>query len=188
MSPSLAAAFWSHVWQCAHRQPCTTCCWPWKAIECTLNWRCVWQQYGRFVYKTSPLHGGCQVSAYRMAYELTHGVLLFHGRTLLLCHQCHFGPCCNPWHLRPGTASDNIRDNTRRSPQRSIVLPDGRRWSYAEACVSDEAFREALDHKRVWAGPVAQPYRHRERDLGAVSWRAWNVHHLPHTKQATNSS
>lgn len=176
---TLEARFWAKVWRCTHRQPCTKCCWPWKEIECTLNWRCVWQQYGRFVYKAAPLHGGCAAPAYRMAYELTHGVLLFQGRTLQLCHQCHFGPCCNPWHIRPGTPSDNRRDNDRRRPQRVIVLPDGRQWPYADACVADAAFREALDYKRVWAGPVAQPVRFRERDLGAVDPRSWAAHRWP---------
>jgi hypothetical protein len=120
-------SFWSRVWQCAHRHPCKRCCWPWlRSLVRPLTFS-TWQAHPVFIHPI--LTGGQQIGAYRLAYILCHGALLF-PRIITICHQCHFGPCCNPAHLRAGTQSDNARDHRgkyhygRGYPP--VRLPDGR--------------------------------------------------------------
>ncbi len=68
-------------------------CWPWKAFA---N-----KGYGRFKLD------GSQKQAHRVAYLLTFGAF---DKSLLVCHKCDNGLCCNPDHLFLGTPSDNNRD------------------------------------------------------------------------------
>lgn len=133
---TLEEAFWPKVWQCTHHQPCKKCCWPWKSVDCMANLRSVWKKHIVFYHRAFPINGVITTPAHRMAYELTRGFLAMRGVGLHVCHQCHFGPCCNGWHVLPGSPSDNREDNRRRSPRHQIVLPDGRIWSYAEAQVT----------------------------------------------------
>ena len=159
---ALEEAFWSNVWQCRHRRPCKKCCWPWKKIELSANWKCIWETHATFYHKELPR----PLAAYRVAYELTRGLLLIRGHAFPMCHQCHFGPCCNPWHVLPGSSSDNGHDRRRHTIQaRSIILPDGRRWSYTVACSAQEAFYEARDYQRIFAGPIPKHFCHLEREV-----------------------
>lgn len=73
-------------------------CWPWTN-GCHNG-------YGVFWYK------GKNVRANRFALEITSGPPPFDGAMSL--HSCHNPPCCNPNHLRWGTALDNHDDKTIR--------------------------------------------------------------------------
>lgn len=153
--------FWAKVWRCAHRYPCKKCCWPWREIDVTLNWKCVWKEHGIFSDRT--LHPLTPIAAYRFAYELRVGTISFHGRSFHMCHQCHFGPCCNPWHIAPGSSSDNAKDTHHgRLP---IRLPDGRVWVYAQACMNQKAFYEAYSYGRIWAGATPLYFWDMEKEL-----------------------
>lgn len=160
---SLVHPFWSSLWQCAHRHPCKKCCWPSRRIDVTLNWKYVW--YASATVLDSALAPPRHVFAYRFAYELTHGRLLSYGRALHLCHQCHFRPCCNPSHLCPASLSDNAKDRQYARRYRSIRLPDGRHWSYADACAKQNAFQDARSYLRVFAGPIPPRFQWLESDL-----------------------
>ena len=149
----LERMFWPKVWQCTHRYPCKRCCWPWRAIDTTVNWKCIWQEHPLFKSKK---HGiPTQLAASRIAYELRFGTIAFPTRAFHACHQCHFGPCCNPSHILIGSRQDNAHDQApaRRNPP-SIVLPDGRVWLYRDACVSQSCYLQAIRFQRVWAGPI----------------------------------
>lgn len=147
-----ATAFWGNVWQCTHKHPCKRCCWPWKGIDVSLNWKYVWHEDALYPdYDRVPAR---YLAVYRLAYALTYGDLLPWSRAVHLCHQCHFRPCCNPSHLIPGSSSDNIHDKRRARLHRAITLPDGCTWTYADACTTQEAFYEAQSYCRVWAGPI----------------------------------
>jgi hypothetical protein len=75
------------------------------------------------------LTSGRAMAVHRVAFVLWHQTLLLPG--IVICHQCHFGPCCNPCHLRAGTQSDNARDNGGKNMCSNwyppVLLPDGRR-------------------------------------------------------------
>ena len=117
-------AFWANVWQCTHRHPCKRCCWPWRGngFTCTpSSWRL------HFLFNDKEITHGRSLGVYRVAYILTHRTMIFPG--LVVCHQCAFGPCCNPSHLCLGTPSDNGRDRRGKSKYRygcpPIYFPNG---------------------------------------------------------------
>ncbi len=58
-------------------------------------------------------HGvGMKRLAYRITYELLHGVSLTSDQLLL--HQCDTPACCNPHHTRIGTHKENMQDMRKR--------------------------------------------------------------------------
>jgi len=77
-------------------------CWPWIGT------------WGGRVRDLRPYftYGGRRTMAYRIVYELVHGVQL--DRKQLLLHACDNGShpigCCNPHHMRIGTERENARD------------------------------------------------------------------------------
>lgn len=163
-SSALVQLFWSKVWQCTHRHPCKRCCWPWKAFEPFLNWKTLWHKHAACALR---LDGETLIGpAHRCAYELQHGPVPFRGHQFHFCHQCHFAPCCNPWHVLPGSASDNGSDRRRLGKNRlPIRLPNGQLWDYAVACLNETYFTEACQYRRVWAGPILKAYPGGERQL-----------------------
>jgi hypothetical protein len=163
ISQELEQAFWAKVWRCDHRWPCKRCCWPWRGVDLSANWKDVWSQHP--VFGDKRLGNPSTITAARFAYGLRTGSIPFRGKRFHLCHQCHFGPCCHPWHVAMGSASDNSRDRIRAQAHRTITLPDGQVWTYAEACARQAAFEEALDYQRVWAGPVTRTVQKLEAEL-----------------------
>ena len=123
-------SFWHKVWSCNH-QNCRKCCWLFQAVNISDNSLDLWQKHCVWIDKDT----GKSIGAHRQAYILFSGTLLLPA--ISLCHQCHFAPCCNPRHLKPGSRYDNGHDNALcRHGGRSrkpICLPDGRHLSYAEA-------------------------------------------------------
>ena len=156
--------FWSKIWQCTHRQPCKRCCWPWKGIDVSANWKYIWEQHA--IFSDKRLGAYSPIAAHRFAYEVRTGSFSFRGRQFPICHQCNFRPCCNLSHLAIGGASDNLHDQSRaRVQRRPVLLPDGRLWGYNEACARQRAFYEAREYLRVWAGEIPEPFRGLEHDL-----------------------
>src|SRR4030095_4832344 len=174
LSSEVDAGFWANVWRCTHRHPCKKCCWPWKTLDLSANWKCIWQQHAVFYHKD--LHGRKQIAAARAAYEFTRGPMLFTGQSFHICHQCHFGPCCNPWHVLPGTWSDNTRDTApSRGPRTPIRLPDGRLWAYDVACAAQASFYDARQALHVYAGTIPLRMRYMEYDLYHPDWKDWRL-------------
>ena len=119
--------FWSKVWRCMHRQPCQRCCWPWHTLLRHPAFT-LWMWKAHPVFSDAWLTGGKKMTVGRVAFLVFHRTLLLPH--IVICHQCHFGPCCNPAHLRAGTQSDNSRDNGGKNLNTNwypaITLPDGR--------------------------------------------------------------
>lgn len=84
-------------------------CWPWTGAT---------RRYG---YGNLRMPDG-NVSAHRVAYADFYGEVP-EGRILL--HTCDTPPCCNPFHLVPGTQRDNLHDMTVKG-RRVTVFPAGR--------------------------------------------------------------
>lgn len=73
-------------------------CWPWKRASFVNG-------YGCFRVKHN------NILAHRFAWQDTNGPIP-DGK--MICHSCDNPPCCNPAHLFPGTAQDNVDDMTRK--------------------------------------------------------------------------
>ena len=70
-------------------------CWPWRGAHDR-------QGYGFLTFE------GRRWQATRFFFTLTIGPI---PKELDLLHRCDNPPCCNPAHLWPGTAKENIRDS-----------------------------------------------------------------------------
>lgn len=91
ITPITLAMFWSKV-----RIPENPSdCWEWTS---TLKEN----GYGRFTFD------GGRALAHRWAYEQLRGPI---PDGLQMRHLCHNRLCCNPMHLIPGTAQENIQDS-----------------------------------------------------------------------------
>lgn len=88
-------------------------CWPWIA-KSRLR-----RGYGLFTLKNGKA-GGLKVIASRVSCFLTHGQAP--EELPLTLHSCDNPPCCNPAHLRWGSAKANVTDAQTRS--RHVSPPD----------------------------------------------------------------
>lgn len=97
-------------------------CWPWTAARTLAG-------YGGFQVGVRVRDG-----AHRLAWKLTHAEDIPAG--LEVCHSCDNPPCCNPAHLRLGTAKDNAADRVARGRQ-SHVGPKGTAHADAKLTEAD---------------------------------------------------
>jgi plasmid maintenance system antidote protein VapI len=67
--------------------------------------------------------GKPQAKAHRVAYELSVGPI---PPGLCILHSCDYPSCCNPAHLRPGTARENWHDQVLRDRCRFTSPPQPR--------------------------------------------------------------
>jgi hypothetical protein len=87
-------------------------CWPWLGGKAHKG-------YGYFFIRNShERHSNGKLKtmnrhAHRVSYEIAKGDTL--GLDVL--HSCDNPPCCNPDHLWPGTALDNMQDKARKGRQ-----------------------------------------------------------------------
>lgn len=68
--------------------------------------------YGKFWFQQS------KQLAHRLAFLFAYGFL---NRNKFVLHSCDNRSCCNPFHLREGTAKENTRDMLDRNRQRTIA-------------------------------------------------------------------
>lgn len=87
-----AAAFWRRVTVWRDRRVC----WPWRGARNAEGYGVVRNGRGQLDY------------AHRVAYRLRKKKGL--GGWLVRHYVCDNPPCCNPYHLRRGTNSDNLTD------------------------------------------------------------------------------
>lgn len=73
-------------------------CWEWTSTKTTKG-------YGKFSFKNK------SVRAHRHAYEIAKGPI---PEGMFVLHSCDNRLCCNPDHLRIGTALDNFEDAMSR--------------------------------------------------------------------------
>lgn len=89
-------------------------CWPWTGALQTAG-------YGALSVD------GKQVTAHRFAWFLTNGEI---PPGKLIRHSCDNPPCCNPWHLSPGTRAQNSQDMVKRGRSatglrhNSVTMPE----------------------------------------------------------------
>lgn len=82
-------------------------CWPWTGGIGSAG-------YGIFEYSSH--HA---TSASRVAFFLTYGA----WPEPMVLHSCDYRPCCNPTHLRAGTAVENERDKWERGRANNVPPP-----------------------------------------------------------------
>lgn len=102
--PLFVERFWSYV-----RRGDPESCWLWQGATDR-------QGYGWFT-RPGPGRRREKLRAHRVALALTDPSS---DQNLLCLHNCDVPGCCNPHHLRWGTASDNVRDRDR--PERRGLL------------------------------------------------------------------
>lgn len=122
-------------------------CWPWKAKSRGVN------GYGLLKH-----FSGANIIASRISCFLAHGAPPYSGARTL--HSCDNPPCCNPQHLRWGTAKDNVEDAMKRkrhiNPPRCHDVP-------------------AWEAKRKKAMPRGQAVWNQSLDETTVR-KIWNLH------------
>ena len=82
-------------------------CWVWKSFVESNG-------YGR-ICSPSGVGGPNAWRTHRLAYLIHYGV---DPGVLFVLHSCDNPPCCNPHHLRLGTAKDNMQDKIKRGRHR----------------------------------------------------------------------
>lgn len=118
--------FWSKVDKSG-----PTDCWPWTGHRHERG-------YGIFWFS------GKNIRANRFALEATSGAPPFEGAMAL--HSCHNPPCCNPNHLRWGTALDNTGDQIIRFGP--LVGENSRRSQITDAA-ADKILHMRMEGYRV---------------------------------------
>lgn len=93
-SGSLLKRFWERVDVQGRDE-----CWEWQAGKYPFG-------HGTIMEK------GKQLLAHRIAWEIANNQEVPEGMYIL--HSCDNPSCCNPAHLRPGTAADNVHDMYER--------------------------------------------------------------------------
>ena len=83
-------------------------CWPWRGYRTPKG-------YGEFCTNNRQ-----RVKAHRLALELRLGRSLRTDECA--CHTCDNPPCCNPWHLWPGSEFENKLDCIRKGRGEDYLL------------------------------------------------------------------
>lgn len=103
LTPTQIARFWSKVDVKRH----DGACWEWTGKK---------TGHGYGIFRIGPRDGLVNLCSHRVAYELVHGPV---PEGLFVLHSCDNRPCCNPAHLRAGTAQDNSDDAVERGRTRT---------------------------------------------------------------------
>lgn len=104
--------FWAYV----RRSDDPNACWEWTRKRLKKNGV---RTYGVTYQGRRPNGKQIAVLAHRVAYQLTHGVVLVGG---VVRHSCDNPPCCNPNHLAFGTQKDNMQDAKQKG---RLSIPRG---------------------------------------------------------------
>jgi len=80
-------------------------CWEWPGRKYPNGYGRIWR-------------GGRDVRTHRYAYLLAKGPI---PEGLMILHSCDNRPCCNPDHLRAGTAKENREDAISRGRVRGVI-------------------------------------------------------------------
>lgn len=96
----------------------------WRRVDRTGGPDACWEWAGS---RTPPGYGhlvrgylgrSVDLYAHRVAFALSHGSI---DPSLDVMHSCDNPPCCNPAHLKQGTAADNMRDRDLKGRCRSGI-------------------------------------------------------------------
>ena len=94
---------WRRVIVCPHGPDCPYCCWSWKGST---------KGYGYGAFEIRVKGAWKKIAASRMMWQLINNHDIPHGCFCL--HHCDNTICTNPWHLYPGTHSENMKDASQR--------------------------------------------------------------------------
>lgn len=145
--------FWKNVDICKHGQHCKKCCWEWMGKAGTTYF------YGK-MYPVARLSLILSDNAF---------ILPMH---IVVCHGCDNPPCCNPYHLWPGTPSDNYQDMlAKQGKSRRVFVPQKPAyWKSAQ----EEKRKKGLPY---WDdnGEIIVP-NYRADPMASRTWEA-NRHH-----------
>lgn len=103
---SFEERFWEKVQICEHGRTCRECCWPWLARRSP-------QGYGQFGWRES----GDTKTRTRLSHTIAYRLTIGEWPKPIGRHTCDNPPCCQPWHIIPGTYAENSRDMTVRGRQ-----------------------------------------------------------------------
>ncbi len=110
-------------------------CWPWTGGTASPDGKYYNGRFGvvqpdgtRKIYVAS-----------RYAFECFHG----HPPEDQVLHSCDNGLCCNPWHLRDGSQSENIKEAIERGRFKIPTNPEGRKVALTDAQVVETRYRIA---------------------------------------------
>lgn len=127
-----AARFWARVDIAEDAEVC----WLWTGPQMGWGYGSVsWWFAGRKV----------TIGAHQIAFWLTHGWRPSE-RGLVTRHRCHTPLCCNPAHLRAGTAAENSADMVGAGRGRGKI---SRGEAHGRARLTEVAVREILIHLRA---------------------------------------
>lgn len=105
--------------------------------------------YGRIGWQ------GTQIVVHRITYQLLVGPV---PEGLQLDHLCNRPPCCNPEHLEPVTAAENMRRAVARRPRRLAPIVHGTKGGYDGHRRRDEP---ACDECKAGAAAYVKAQRHK---------------------------
>lgn len=124
-------SFWSHVAITSDDNEC----WEWQGSMFSTT------GYGRIGIDSRTY------LAHRLAWELTHG----RESRLWILHSCDNPPCCNPNHLREGTAKDNVDDMWLRGRVKVLKGAEHPRAKLNEADIQQirQYLAQGLGYRRI---------------------------------------
>src|SRR5262245_52177383 len=113
---SVLNRFWEKVKVCEHGLACPYCCFEWQAS--TNHWG-----YGMLAMKKNGKW--MPTRAHRIGWEILNDQPLPPDKLAL--HHCDNPPCCNGFHVYPGTFKDNSQDAVQRGRLEGRYHGAGRR-------------------------------------------------------------
>lgn len=142
--------FWKHV--DTHRGPDS--CWPWVGIRRPDGYGvCPYFYSHRDIYR--------EVSTHRQAMRFS---MMAVPVGYMVMHSCDNPPCCNPRHLRFGTAKDNAADRLSRGRQRSILTAESVRDIRARIgsgeTISSIARGYSVRYTAIWNAYKGKTWKH----------------------------
>jgi hypothetical protein len=103
------------------------------------------------------------LSAHRLAWELSFGPI---PEGLMVRHMCHNRLCCNPTHLRIGTAKDNFDDKIKANRAGNSVMKKGE--ENISAKLTSTQVREIRKIQNQTIRQIARDYGVSKSLIGAI--------------------
>jgi hypothetical protein len=97
--------------ECSAARPVSDKDWIMARVEITENGCWEWSRTRHSKGYGNASRNNKSIRAHRYAYEIWNGPI---PDGMMVLHSCDNPPCCNPDHLRLGTAHDNMMDAIRR--------------------------------------------------------------------------
>lgn len=106
---------------------------------------------------------GTKYIAYRIVYELVHGVTL--PSDVFIRHKCDNPICCNPAHMETGTHQENMQDMVNRDRHGLTHVAVRRiRWMLAQGTLTHREIAELNETSKATVGRIARDELHTHAD------------------------